>query len=340
LVFNYQTAVSAPEPAAADFCPRGRTHHEDVAVTDTDSARSGERDLPTRRAVLRRSGSLTVGGAAAAGSAALAGCAGRGDDGADGAAAADATAPPLIAHRGFAAEHPENTVAAVEAATAAVDRIELDVRRCGTGELVAFHDATLDRVTDATGRVDETPRERLADLSVEGSGEPVPALAAALDAVPAGAWVMLDLKERGVAADAIAVAANRDHDLAVTSDDPAAIEAASRADPTVPTVYGVRESVPARALRPLFPGSGAAVRLPGWAYPPQDVAGMIETATGLGCSAVSPRYELCLGTALAERATDAGLRVLPWTVASGREYEAVAAVGGVDAVVSDVSVGR
>ena len=314
-------------------------------MNDPSAHGSDSATAPSRRAVLRRGGSLAVGGAATIGSTVLAGCVGRGNDGTpeDGGghddAGRDVPAPPLIAHRGFAAEHPENTVAAVEAAAAVVDRVELDVRRCGTGELVAFHDATLDRVTDAAGRVSETPYEALAGLSVDGSGEPVPRLGAALDAVPPDAWVMLDLKERGVAADAVAVAADRDFGLAVASDDPAAIEAAAAADPTVSTVYGVRESPPARPLRPLLPGPRNGARLPRWAYPPQDVAGMIETATGLGCSALSPRYELCLRTDIVPRARDAGLRVLPWTVASVREYEAVAAVPGVDAVVSDVSRG-
>ena len=268
----------------------------------------------------------------ASGSVALAGCAGRGaeDDGADD--------PPLIAHRGFAAEHPENTVAAIEAATAAVDRIEVDVRRCGSGELVAFHDPTLRRVTDATGRVGRTPYDRLAELSVEGSGEPVPTLADALDAVAADAWVMLDLKERDVAADAVEIAANRPHDLAVTTDDPATIEAVSAADPDVATIYGIPESIPARLLRPLIPGGSGRPGLPEWAYPPQDVAGMVGTATELGCAAVSPRYELCLRTDIVPRAKAADLRVFPWTVDSVREYEAVAAAG-VDAVVSDVSRG-
>lgn len=316
-------------------------------MRDTDVSGPDSGTAPPRRAVLRRSGSVAVGAVAAAGSTALGGCvsgggSGTGEaDGSDGERDGDAErdGPPLIAHRGFAAEHPENTVAAVEAATAVVDRIELDVRRCGTGELVAFHDATLGRVTGATGRVDRTPVGRLAELSVEGSGEAVPTLTEALDAVPADAWVMLDLKERGVAADAVAAGAERDNDLAVTADDPAAIEAVNAADPAVPTVYGVRESVPARLLRPLIPGSRAGARVPGWAYPPQDVAGMVETATALGCAAVSPRYELCLRTDVVTRAADAGLRVFPWTVASVREYEAVAAAG-VDAVVSDVARGR
>lgn len=305
-------------------------------MNDAEPSGSDGTSRSTRRAALRRGGSL-AGGAVAA----VAGCVGRegeasevrGDRG-----KRDASDPPVIAHRGFAAENPENTVAAVEAATAVVDRLELDVRRCGTGELVAFHDATLGRVTDATGRVEETAYERLAALSVEGSGEPVPTLPAALDAVPADAWVMLDLKRRGIAADALAVAASRDHDLAVAADDPAILEAVRAVDPAVPTVYGVRESVPARVLRPLIPGPLGATAVPRWAYPPQDVAGAVETATALNCWAVSPRYELCLRTDVVSRARDAGLRLLPWTVRSDRAYEAVTGAG-VDAVVSAVPRG-
>ena len=304
---------------------------------DADTPGSETTDRTTRRAVLRRGGALAVGTVAATGSVALAGCAGR-ETGGSGAGDDGSDDPPLIAHRGFAAEHPENTVAAIKAATAAVDRIELDVRRCGTGELVAFHDPTLDRVTGAAGRVSETPYERLAALSVEGSGEPVPRLADALDAVPADAWVMLDLKERGVAAGAVETALNRSHDLAVTADTPTTIEAVRAVDADVPIIYGVRESIPARLFRPLIPAGSGGLRLPEWAYPPQDVAGMVETASELGCAAVSPRYELCLRTDIVSRARDADLRVLPWTVGSVREYEAVAAAGA-DAVVSDVSRG-
>ncbi|ELZ58590.1 MULTISPECIES: glycerophosphodiester phosphodiesterase [Halorubrum] len=302
-------------------------------MNDAESSGSDGYSRSTRRAALRRGGSLGVGALAT-----TAGCVGREGEAGEAHGQRDGSDPPLIAHRGFAAENPENTVAAVEAATAAVDRVELDVRRCGTGELVAFHDATLGRVTDATGRVEETAYDRLAGLSVEDSGEPVATLAAALDAVPADAWVMLDLKERGIAADALAVAADRDHDLAVAADDPAVLEAVRAADPTVATVYGVRESVPARVLRPLVSGRLGGAGLPRWAYPPQDAAGAVETATALGCAAVSPRYELCLRTDLVPRARDADLRVFPWTIGSEREYEAVAGAG-VDAVVSDVARG-
>jgi len=78
----------------------------------------------------------------------------------------------LIAHRGFLSVNPENTVAAVEAAAAVADGIEIDVRRCGSGEPVVIHDETVDRVTDGRGAVDE---HTVADLAALDVLEPGPA---------------------------------------------------------------------------------------------------------------------------------------------------------------------
>jgi glycerophosphoryl diester phosphodiesterase len=278
-------------------------------------------DRPSRRAVLRR-------GAGVLASAPLAGCL-------DADAPADAepdSIPPLIAHRGCAADAPENTVAAIEAAAPLVDWIELDVRRCATGELVVFHDPTLARVTEASGRVDQTPLEELSTLGVDGSDEPVPTLAAAFDAIPASVGVMLDLKTTGLVTESLALHASHEHDLLVTADRREILRTARRVDPSVPTSYGVRESRPNRLLRPLLPG------LPAEAYLPENVAALVGAATRLDCEVISPRYELCLQTTLVRRAHDAGLRVLPWTITTKRELSAVAATG-VDGVITDVCRG-
>ena len=71
-------------------------------------------------------------------------------------------APPKVpavavhAHRGGAALAPENTMVAFEGATElGVDYIELDVRRCATGELVVIHDADLARVAGQPDKVAE-----------------------------------------------------------------------------------------------------------------------------------------------------------------------------------------
>lgn len=61
-----------------------------------------------------------------------------------------------IAHRGFSADYPENTLLAFEKAyEAGADGIELDVRMTKDGEAIIFHDETIDRLTEGTGRVNE-----------------------------------------------------------------------------------------------------------------------------------------------------------------------------------------
>jgi len=67
----------------------------------------------------------------------------------------DAAGRPLvIAHRGGAGLWPENTLHAFErAAELGADVIETDVRATADGELVLFHDETVNRTTDGAGRV-------------------------------------------------------------------------------------------------------------------------------------------------------------------------------------------
>lgn len=64
--------------------------------------------------------------------------------------------PLVIAHRGGAGLHPENTLSAFQKVfDLGVDVIELDVRGTSDGTLVVLHDASVDRTTDGSGRVNE-----------------------------------------------------------------------------------------------------------------------------------------------------------------------------------------
>lgn len=71
----------------------------------------------------------------------------------------------VAAHRGLSATYPENTMEAFRAAVeAGVDQLETDIRLTRDGELVLIHDATLDRTTNGTGRVDAYTLEELLRL--------------------------------------------------------------------------------------------------------------------------------------------------------------------------------
>lgn len=96
----------------------------------------------------------------------------------------DHAGPVPLAHRGFSLDGLENTMAAFEAAVRLGYRyVETDVHATADGVLVAFHDETLDRVTDGRGRVAELPWSVVATARI-GGVEPVPTLAEVLGSWP------------------------------------------------------------------------------------------------------------------------------------------------------------
>lgn len=107
--------------------------------------------------------------------------------------------PWAIAHRGGLAVSPENTVGAfAHAADAGLTYLETDVRVTADGVAVAFHDATLDRVTDLTGPVSSRTWAELSTTSVLG-GEPVARIEDLLAWFPDARFIV-DVKESGAVA--------------------------------------------------------------------------------------------------------------------------------------------
>jgi glycerophosphoryl diester phosphodiesterase len=102
--------------------------------------------------------------------------------------------PVAFAHRGGAAHAPENSWTAFEhAIKLGYAYLETDTRATSDGKLVAFHDRTLDRVTDAAGPVDARPYSEVAAIRVAGT-EPIPLIEDLLGAWP-DARFNIDLKD-------------------------------------------------------------------------------------------------------------------------------------------------
>jgi glycerophosphoryl diester phosphodiesterase len=111
--------------------------------------------------------------------------------------------PIILGHRGASAEAPENTLAAFRLAVEqGADGVELDVWRCGTGEVVVHHDADTARTGRVARRVSSTPWAELRRLDVGSwkderfAGERIPLLVEVLDALPS-AVVNVELKSGG-----------------------------------------------------------------------------------------------------------------------------------------------
>jgi glycerophosphoryl diester phosphodiesterase len=96
----------------------------------------------------------------------------------------DHPGPLAFAHRGGAGDWPENTMPAFEGAVALGYRyVETDVHPTADGVLVAFHDESLDRVTDRRGLIRELPWSEVSRARVDGR-EPIPTFEDLLGAFP------------------------------------------------------------------------------------------------------------------------------------------------------------
>lgn len=89
----------------------------------------------------------------------------------------------IIAHRGYSARAPENTISALSLALDhGATAVEFDVHSAGDGTPVLLHDATLDRTTSGRGPVTDYSAAELSLLDAgswfgpEFAGEPVPSL--------------------------------------------------------------------------------------------------------------------------------------------------------------------
>jgi glycerophosphoryl diester phosphodiesterase len=89
--------------------------------------------------------------------------------------------PEIIAHRGFSARAPENTLAALRAAVdAKAPAVEFDLRTAACGTPVLFHDEMLGRTTNGVGPLRRRPLGQLKALDAgtwfgpEFAGEKIP----------------------------------------------------------------------------------------------------------------------------------------------------------------------
>ncbi|MFI0356158.1 glycerophosphodiester phosphodiesterase [Actinomadura sp. 9N407] len=108
----------------------------------------------------------------------------------------DHPAPIPFAHRGGGGR-PENSMAAFQHALDLGYRyLETDAHATADGAVIAFHDRTLDRVTDRTGTITQLPYAEIALARIDGT-EPIPRLEDVLGSFP-GARVNIDIKDAPV----------------------------------------------------------------------------------------------------------------------------------------------
>ena len=102
-----------------------------------------------------------------------------------------------FAHRGLHSRDksvPENSLEAFRLAAQAGYGIELDVQLSKDGQVVVFHDDTLERVCGVSGRVDERTFEELQQLRLCGTKERIPLFSQVLEIVHGRGPLIVELK--------------------------------------------------------------------------------------------------------------------------------------------------
>ena len=109
--------------------------------------------------------------------------------------------PLIIAHRGDLSTAPENTLPAFQRAwDAGADGVELDVRVTRDGQLVVFHDGTLDRTSNGRGPVSSCTLEEIRSLDMGSwfdpvfKGETAPTLDEVFESLPHDFLINVEMK--------------------------------------------------------------------------------------------------------------------------------------------------
>ncbi len=221
-----------------------------------------------------------------------------------------------VAHRGASGEAPENTIASFKRAIAqGVDVIETDAQLSKDREVVLFHDETVERTTDGRGRVWELTLKELKSLDAgswfgkEFSGERIPTLSEAIEAIKGKAKLNIELKGKDPLLVPQVIGTLREKEFMeeaiLSSFNYSFIEEAKRLEPRI--ITGLLFAT----LGEEREGSSY------WKY----------------LDLILPRYDL-VNKDLIERAHSLGLEVIAWTVDEPEEIRRLASLG-VDGIASN-----
>ncbi|MBA4744931.1 MAG: glycerophosphodiester phosphodiesterase [Muricauda sp.] len=107
--------------------------------------------------------------------------------------------PLVIGHRGAMGHETENTLASVQKAMdLGVDMVEIDVFKIDSGEIVVFHDETVDRLANSGGNIEEYNIVQLRQLTLDG-GHKIPMLQDVLKLMNNQVALNIELKGAGTA---------------------------------------------------------------------------------------------------------------------------------------------
>ena len=218
----------------------------------------------------------------------------------------------VIGHRGARGHVAENTLASIEKAMElGVDGVEIDVFRCATGELVVFHDKTLEKLTDGVGYIEQMTLDSIKQFRVLGK-EPIPTLNEVMDLIDGKIQLNIELKGTQTAiltSELLALYFKESNwkpeDIFISSFDWNELD----------VFYEVNKEVAIAVLTE------------------DDPLDAIPIGQRLSAFAINPNFK-SLTQKNIKKIQDAGFKVYPWTVNEPEDIKKMIEIG-VDAVITD-----
>jgi glycerophosphoryl diester phosphodiesterase len=218
--------------------------------------------------------------------------------------------PRVYGHRGTRRGAPENSLAAIRLAlNQGADGVEIDVRLCGSGEVVVLHDADLLRVAGVAREVARLSLGELARCEL-GQGQHVPRLDQVLELV-LGAGHRLNIELKRDVPDPVALVR-------------AVVAQAARCAPSERerVVFSSFSPSVCRLLCAALPGATVGL-----------LFDRVPVTPPIGSKAVHPRHDLVTPQSVSAWRAE-GFQVNTWTVNDAAGARGVAAAG-VDAIITD-----
>lgn len=221
--------------------------------------------------------------------------------------------PLIIGHRGAMGHETENTLASIQKAMdLGVDMIEIDVFNVKSGETVVFHDANLERLTNAGGSIEDWNYFALQKVIVDG-GHQIPTLQEVLKLIDHKVQLNIELKGAGTA--------NRVNFIV----DYYIKEKGWKLEDFIISSFNWDELKAIRALNADMP---IAILIG-----EDDPANAIAIAKELKAVAINPYFEM-LNVQNITKIKAAGFKIYTWTVNEPEDIEAMKTLG-VDGIITN-----
>jgi glycerophosphoryl diester phosphodiesterase len=238
--------------------------------------------------------------------------------------------PLVIAHRGYCARYPENTLAAFEGAVeAGCHMIELDVNLTRDRRLAVIHDHVLDRTTSGSGPVRDATLGELRRLDAGSwfhprfAGERVPELGEVLERISGRVPLNIEIKRRAFEAHDPPDAVERQVVDLVRRHQATSWVVISSFEVRILERVAAMENPPALSILSEEPAGAELIRL----------------LADLKAVSWNPSLRVLSRDQVA-RVHAAGCLVLPWTVVTRKDWDRVMEMGADGAFCNEIQVGR